>query len=46
MAEKTIPKSIKILQRTVFVLLAIISALAGTSLAFKLKENSDIHDGF
>jgi hypothetical protein len=35
-SEKTVPKSIKILKRTVFLLLIIVCALTGTALGYKL----------
>lgn len=44
-AEKTVPKSIKILQRTVLLLIVIVIVLTAVSLAEKVKQVSDILEG-
>lgn len=44
-SEKTVPKSIKILTRTVFLLILILIALSGYDLGFKLTNESDITEG-
>lgn len=44
-SEKTVPKSIKILTRTVFLLILILIALSGYDLGFKLTNETDITEG-
>lgn len=44
-SEKTVPKSIKILQRTVYLLILIIIVLTAVSLGEKIKQTSDIEEG-
>ncbi|EAR83935.1 PAS domain S-box protein (macronuclear) [Tetrahymena thermophila SB210] len=43
-SEKTVPKSIKILTRTVFILILILIALSGYDLGFKLTNKSDVNE--
>lgn len=44
-AEKTVPKSIKILKRTTYVLMIIVIVLASVSFGEKLSQVSDIKEG-
>lgn len=44
-SEKTVPKSIKILTRTVFLLILILIALSGFDLGFKLSNETTIQEG-
>ena len=44
-SEKTVPKSIKTLTRTVFILIIILIALSSYDLAFKLTNETDITEG-
>lgn len=44
-SEKTVPNSIKILTRTVFLLILILIALSGYDLGFKITNESDIQEG-
>jgi len=44
-SEKTVPKSIKILTRTVLLLILILVTLSSYDLGFKLTNESDISEG-
>lgn len=44
-SEKTVPGSIKILTRTVFVLILVLFALSGYDLGFKMTNKSTISEG-
>lgn len=43
--EKTVPKNIKILKRTVIFLLIIIVVLTGIELSYKINQKNDIEEG-
>ena len=45
-SEKTEPKSIKFLKRTVLLLMAIMITLTAVILAYRIKQNSDVEEGY
>lgn len=44
-SEKTVPKSIKILKRTVIVLLLIICVLSAVEFSYRIGQKGDINEG-
>ena len=44
-SEKTVPKSVRILQKTVFLLLLMLCIISGVQLSLKVSQNNTIDEG-